>query len=143
MRHISNDTQRIGRAFAARTLPKSEWTHVAHIHAALWAIHEHGDDAFAVMPGLIRSYNQATGTANTATSGYHHTITLASLAAVRSCDGDVFTSPWAERDWLLDYWSRERLFSPEARAGWVAPDLAPLPFPEPTETAPRGLPGGP
>jgi hypothetical protein len=26
------------------------------------------------------------------------------------------------------HWSREALFSPPARAGWVAPDLRPLPF---------------
>ena len=143
MTPLSDDTLRIGRAFANRTLPKSEWTHAAHLHAALWVLHEHGDHAYAVMPSLIRGYNEATGTANTATAGYHHTITLASLAAVRSCR-DVFASPWAERDWLLDYWSRELLFSPEARAEWVGPDLAPLPFPEPpTGTAPPGPPAGP
>ena len=140
MTYIPDDTVRIGRAFAARTLPKSEWTHTAHLHAALWAIHNHGDGAFTVMPDLIRGYNEATGTANTATAGYHHTITLASLAAVRSCR-DVFASPWAERNWLLNYWSRERLFSTKARAEWVGPDLAPLPFPgPPTGTAPPGPP---
>ncbi len=30
--------------------------------------------------------------------------------------------------WLLAYWSRERLFSLEARKGWVEPDIARLPF---------------
>ena len=32
----------------------------------------------------------------------------------------------AERDHLLRYYSRERLMSPEARFGWVEPDLQPL-----------------
>jgi hypothetical protein len=31
-------------------------------------------------------------------------------------------------DWLLRYWSRPRLFSPEARRHWVDPDLEPLPY---------------
>jgi hypothetical protein len=30
------------------------------------------------------------------------------------------------RDLPLRHWSRERLFSVEARHGWVEPDLAPL-----------------
>jgi hypothetical protein len=29
--------------------------------------------------------------------------------------------------WLLTYWSKDRLFSVEARRGWVSPDLQPLP----------------
>jgi hypothetical protein len=28
----------------------------------------------------------------------------------------------------VEYWTRERLFSVEARRNWVEPDLAPLPF---------------
>lgn len=31
------------------------------------------------------------------------------------------------KDTLLEHWSRERLRTPEARAGWVEPDRAPLP----------------
>jgi len=37
-------------------------------------------------------------------------------------------SPFGNKDWLLAYWSKERLFSVEARRAWVEPDLAPLPF---------------
>ncbi|MGZ3299156.1 MAG: hypothetical protein ACXU8O_09080, partial [Asticcacaulis sp.] len=36
--------------------------------------------------------------------------------------------PLGRPDWLMTYWSRERLFSSEARRAWVAPDLKPLPF---------------
>ena len=33
-----------------------------------------------------------------------------------------------EPDWLLEYWTRPRLFSVEARRAWLAPDIQPLPF---------------
>jgi hypothetical protein len=41
-------------------------------------------DVTAEMPKLIRTYNEATGVANTDTSGYHETITLVSIRAARS-----------------------------------------------------------
>ncbi len=31
-------------------------------------------------------------------------------------------------NWLLEYWSRERLMSVDARREWLGPDLKPLPF---------------
>jgi hypothetical protein len=33
-----------------------------------------------------------------------------------------------EKDLPFRHWSREAMFSPEARAGWLDPDLRPLPF---------------
>ena len=33
-----------------------------------------------------------------------------------------------EQDLPFRHWSRDALFSPEARAGWLEPDLSPLPF---------------
>jgi hypothetical protein len=33
-----------------------------------------------------------------------------------------------EQDLPFRHWSREAMFSPEARAGWLDPDLRPLPF---------------
>ena len=34
-----------------------------------------------------------------------------------------------DKAWPLTHWSRERLFSVEARRGWVDPDLKPLDHP--------------
>jgi hypothetical protein len=36
-------------------------------------------------------------------------------------------SPQGRREWPLRFYSRERLFSVEARLGWVEPDLEALP----------------
>ena len=135
-----DEIERIGRGVADRSLPKPEWTHAAHFAAAVWLLRRPGVDAFAAMPGLIRAYNEATGVANTDSEGYHETITIASLRAARAWLADrpaeppgvalagLLASPFGRSDWPLGYWTRPRLFSVEARRGWVDPDLRPLPF---------------
>ncbi len=93
-----------------------------------------------VLPGFIRAYNDATGVANTDSAGYHETITQASLRAARDflarheglplyavCNA-LMRAPFGDKDWLLAYWTRETLFSVEARRHWVEPDIKPLPF---------------
>ena len=132
----------IGEGVVARTLPKPAWTHAAHFAAAVYLIAGQSDlVAERDMPGLIRAYNAATGVPNTDSEGYHETITLASLRATRAflaslpqgtplfvaCNA-LLATELGRRDWLLAYWSRERLFSVEARREWVEPDLAALPF---------------
>lgn len=134
------DIDRIARGVIDRTLPKPEWTHAAHFAAALWIITRHGPDAERVMPGLIRAYNEATNTPNTDTSGYHETITLASLRAARfmlathpdTGLSDVLAALMAREfgksGWLLAYWRKETLFSVKARRTWVEPDVQGLGF---------------
>lgn len=129
------DVEHIARGLIDRTLPKSGWTHAAHFAAALWLLQHRGDEAFHEMPPLIRAYNEATGVANTDTGGYHATITVASLRLARAwlnerpgmplhaALGELLAGPCGRSDWLLAYWSRERLFSAAARRAWVDPDL--------------------
>lgn len=133
---------RIGRGLLDRSLPKPEWTHAAHFAATLWLMRYRSElDSRAHLPGFIRAYNEATGVPNTETSGYHETITLASLRAAHATlatharDTPIFVianglmaSELGRSDWLLAYWSKAVLFSPEARREWVAPDLCPLPY---------------
>jgi hypothetical protein len=97
-------------------------------------------DAARDMPGLIRAYNEATGVHNTDTTGYHETITLASLRAagawLRGRSGmplyealnELLATEYGRSEWLLGYWSRPLLFSVAARSAWVNPDLRELPF---------------
>jgi hypothetical protein len=35
----------------------------------------------------------------------------------------LLLAPEGRRDWPLRFYSRELLFSPEARLGWIEPDL--------------------
>jgi hypothetical protein len=131
----------IGSGFVERSLPKSAWTHAAHFATTLWLITDRPwVDVARELPGMIRAYNEATGGANTDTGGYHETITQASVRAARrfleespprplfaTCNA-LMESPLGHPDWLLVYWSRQRLFSVEARRMWVEPDLRRLPF---------------
>jgi hypothetical protein len=130
------DLAAIADGVIARSLPKPAWTHAAHFACAVWIVMRR-DDLVAErdLPGLIRAYNDSTNTPNTDTGGYHETITQASLIAVRRAvaEGgspvevlDRIMARHGHSDWLLRHWSRERLFSVEARRGWVEPDLAPL-----------------
>ncbi len=136
-----SDIEALGLGLIDRSLPKPAWTHAAHFAAALWVIACRPDlVAEHDMPDIIRAYNAATGVPNTDTTGYHETITQASLRAARAhlgahkpaplhvvCNA-LMASSLGDPDWLLAYWWRTTLFSPAARLGWVPPDRAGLPF---------------
>ena len=142
MPYFSSDVEieRIGRGLLDRSLPKAEWTHAGHFAAAFWVLRRPNMDAARDMPGLIRAYNEATGVPNTDTTGYHETITLASLrtagAWLRGRSGvplyealnELLATEYGRSEWLLGYWSRPLLFSVAARRAWVNPDLRALPF---------------
>jgi hypothetical protein len=77
---------------------------------------------------------------NSETEGYHETITRSFLNGVRLFLGDsdkdrplhvltneLLLSPMGRRDWPLRFYSRERLFSVEARLTHVDPDLETMP----------------
>ena len=134
------EVERIASRFLDLSLPASEWTHAAHFAAALVLLRDSSHDALAEMPALIRRYNLACGKQNSDTAGYHETITLASVRAGRAwltahpelplhaALNTLLASPYGKPDWLLSYWSRERLFSVAARRAWLAPDVRELPF---------------
>lgn len=134
------DIERIARGLIDRTLPKCDWTHAAHFAAALWLLRDREDAAFRDMPPLIRAYNESTGVANTDTGGYHETITIASLRLARAwltersgaplyaALAELLASSHGRSDWLLTYWSKERLFSVAARRSWVDADLRAFPY---------------
>ena|ERR1700722_15288680 len=138
--HSDEEIGHIARQLLDRSLPRSAWTHSAHFAAALWLLKRRGLHAMREMPPLIRAYNEATGTANTDSSGYHETITIASLRAahawLRNRPGaaeyvilnEMLETPIGRSDWLFKYWSKPVLFSAAARAAWIEPDLEPLPF---------------
>ena len=132
--------RRVGKGLLARTLPRAEWTHEAHLAATCWLVRERpAIDLDAALPGIIRSYNESVGGVNDDIQGYHDTITRAYLAGVRAHLADrpnerlvdsvnaLLASDTGKRDWPLRFWSPERLFSVAARRGWLDPDLAPVP----------------
>lgn len=132
--------RRVGEGFLARTLPKSEWTHEAHISTTCWLLLERRDILpERDLPDLIRRYNESVGGVNSETEGYHETITQLFIRTLRGAlarsEGRglaervnaVLLAPEGRRDWPLRFYSAELLFSKVARLGWVEPDLAALP----------------
>lgn len=129
--------------FAACTLPASEWTHAAHLRVGLWHVARYGaDEALARLRHGIRRLNESHGNQNTATDGYHETMTAAYvqlIAAFLDASDPTLTtaaradalvaSALAERQILFSFWSKAVLMSPEARTAWTPPDLAPLAWP--------------
>lgn len=140
IRYFADDAaiRHVWEGLLARTLPKEEWTHEAHLASCVWLLTERPDiEPERDLPGIIRSYNESVGGVNDATRGYHHTITLTYVAAVRRVLARIdpawtltakvnalLAAPEGGRDWPLTCYSRDRLFSAAARLGYVAPDLA-------------------
>ena len=127
------------RRFEDCTLPREEWTHAAHLTVALWHLLQFDwPEAVARVRARIKRYNAAHGIPTTPTGGYHETLTLFWLRAVRAFleaernEARALVplanelAATADKSLPLAHSTRERLFSPEARAAWVEPDLKPL-----------------
>jgi hypothetical protein len=137
----SSATDAIAARFEAAAIAKSDWTHAAHLTTGAWHVARFGpQQALARLRAGIRALNDAHGTINSDTGGYHETITgayvrlIAAFLRARPAGEEIdagvaalLASPLAARDALMRHYSRERLFSVAARRGWVEPDLEPLP----------------
>ncbi len=127
----------VGEGLLARTLPRPEWTHEAHLAATVYVMRHRPDVApERDFPGIISRYNASVGGVNDDTQGYHETLTQFYIRTVRRflTERDS-TEPLAavvnalllaeagSRDWPLRFYSKDRLFSVAARREWVEPDL--------------------
>ena len=135
------EIERIGEGLLARSLPREDWTHEAHLAATTYLLTRRPDvDLDTQLPGIIRRYNESVGGVNSDSEGYHETITRVFLHGVRlflaeaeldsplhELVNELLLSPMGRRDWPLRFYSRERLFSVEARGHFVPPDIAALP----------------
>lgn len=134
------DLDDLAARFTSCRLPHSEWTHQAHLTVGAWHVDRYGaNEALAQLRIGIRRLNDSHGTPNSATRGYHETITRAYVqllaAFLDTCPptmalaervARLLASPVADREALLRFYSRERLMSSEARTAWLEPDLLPL-----------------
>src|SRR6478609_1051754 len=136
--HSDAEIEHLGEGLLACTLRSEEWTHEAHLAATTYLLQRRPDvDLDEELPGIIRRFNESVGGVNSDTEGYHETITRVFLHGVRLflAEADVkaplhelinelLMSPMGRRDWPLRFYSRERLFSVEARRAFVEPDVA-------------------
>ncbi len=130
----------IGEGLLARTLPREEWTHEAHLAACTWIVRDRPDiNPVTDMAAIISSYNVAVGGINDDTQGYHETITQVYIAGVKAHLAEVsvavrlyeavnalLLSARGRRDLPLRFYSKELLFSVPARREFVPPDRASL-----------------
>ena len=127
------------RRFEDCTLPREEWTHAAHLTVALWHLLQFDwPEAVARVRHGIKRYNAAHGIVTTPTGGYHETLTIFWLRVVRTFLEAERNEARAlvhlaneltathDKSLPLAHYTRARLFSPEARANWVEPDLRSL-----------------
>lgn len=127
------------RRFEARELPKSEWTHEAHLVVAVWyCSHYPMEEALPQVRENITRHNETVGTPNTDDEGYHETITRFWLMVgydflhhhhfdliSEGCNA-LINSERGSRNYPLQYYSESLLFSVPARYEWTPPDLASL-----------------
>lgn len=121
-------------AFEAAAFARPEWTHEAHVRMArLYLLRFPFPDALQKVRLGIQKLNGKIGSPD----GYHDTITVAFVRVIahrlrepseyeafRDRNPDLFDRTLPA---LLRYYSKDHLYSPEARRGFVEPDLAPLP----------------
>jgi hypothetical protein len=129
------DIAEMVRLFESCELPYERWTHRAHMAVAAFYLGRYPlSEAIARARDGIRRYNVARGDP----AGYHETITVVFMRLVAS---ELAADPpdgvaglvndlagRCQNDWLYRYYSRDRLWSAEARAAFVPPDLRPLDF---------------
>ncbi|EGF79124.1 hypothetical protein BATDEDRAFT_90155 [Batrachochytrium dendrobatidis JAM81] len=131
-------------AFEKGTLSFDEWTHRAHLRMA-WNYLREADGCLdkaipRVKEGIFR-YNAAN--IQRVKTGYNETITIFFLNLVvkavdadKKLDGDnsdfldfLGRHPHLEEfEIIFKYYSKERLYSSEAKAAFVSPDLQPMPL---------------
>jgi hypothetical protein len=126
--------QAFARAFEAGDVTPAQFDHQAHLRVAWVYLHESATpgEALVLVRDAIRRFAAAAG----ASQKYHETITvlwmrLLEAARARGASGelaDVLAAhpELADKDLPLKYYSRERLFSDEAREAWIEPDRLPL-----------------
>jgi hypothetical protein len=126
------------RLWESRTLPKSQWTHAAHVTVCSFYTAKFGhSEALRRMREGIPLYNVAVGGQNTEDSGYHETLTCLWANVIQEfLAGSQFPTPFAaveatvrrygqERKLHEAFYSYDVVADRRARREWVAPDRFP------------------
>ena len=138
--HQLSDAEFIA-AMDGLTLSGDDFRHYDHVRLAWVFLRESASDGgpdidvatvrmtrairrFAVHHGAVRKYHDTMTRAYTRFVAAHARMTphLASFAEFAVAHPELF-----DRSLPLAYYSESRLMSSDARAGWVEPDLKPLP----------------
>lgn len=131
-----DEIEAVVRGFESCGLPPSEFTHAAHLTVALWYLSRLTvpEAAGRMRAGLYRFLDHH-GVGHVK---YNETITLFWIKMIRKfldeaemnrsladIANDMIAS-FSDSRLVFDYYSKERIFSEEAKGAWVEPDLKPL-----------------
>lgn len=133
------EIEELVQSFLQRTLDKSLWTHAAHLSTAIWHLRQYDvHEATCRMKSAIISYNLSVGGQNTGTGGYHETMTLfwmdilhifvndnAGLSLIETCN-KLLSGNLGSKTLPFNFYTKEIILSPLARARAVVPDLLEL-----------------
>jgi hypothetical protein len=133
--------------FKARTLPPTRWTHQAHLITGLWFHYHYSEmEAICYLRSGIIAYNISTGGENTPEKGYHETLTIfwskiirhflkinPNYSFIHVCNR-FLESDWSAKELPLKYYTRDVLFSIDARAVWFRPNIHDISNPVEFET---------
>ena len=130
--YTSADIEKLIRSFDNSTIPKNLWTHEAHLAMAIWYSQKYTEEeALDTVRKKIKALNEFHGTPNSDSEGYHETLTIfwlenarqfikdkASLSLDKICNSFILSEK-GHRLYPLEFFSKEVLFSLEARKKWV------------------------
>ena len=132
------------RALERGEIPKENFHHASHLHVAWVYLTESSSPKKAAdkMCDTLRRFTTAVGKPEK----YHETMTLfwvhllaraQTVSRTGRFEDVMHANPHLlEKNFPLAYYSTERLFSDEARASWMEPDLKPLSIDAPEICAP-------
>ena len=122
------------RGFEKCTIDPAQFKHYQHLAVALWyVVHYPYSEASEKMRSGIQKLAAAYGK-----MGYHETITMFWLMRVRDfaatadptepiCElANRLAAKYADKNVINEHYSAELLATPEAKSGWVPPDLKAL-----------------
>ncbi|MCX8472885.1 MAG: hypothetical protein ORN85_04470 [Sediminibacterium sp.] len=115
-------------------LPKSLWTHQAHLNVGQWHIENYDFyEAHCILKAKIILLNHFHNTVNDGKNGYHETLTMFWLQILaiglnetkhsNVINMDTFKENICTKELALKFYSRGVLFSPKARAIFMEPDI--------------------
>lgn len=122
--------------FESRTLPYKHWTHRAHLAVAVTYLYQMSFDmALRRIRQMIKAYNQTIGDPD----GYNETLTILFMRKIQhDIDAGTYCLYLFEEvarlasecpiQWVYQFYSKELIWSSEAKAGWVEPDLSEIVF---------------
>jgi hypothetical protein len=122
-------------AFEAATIPRDDWKHREHLIVALYYVSHFDNDTAAdkMRSGILNLLANGFGVDLSKEMPYHETITIFWIRTLADFHAASNGLPINEKivemlrrfdkDYLLKFYTRERLFSDEARARFVEVDL--------------------